>query len=123
MFSQEEYLKALEYASIAHKEQKTPKGMPYVVHITSVAMEVINACEQSKLDIEKANLAIACALLHDVIEEVGIALEEIKEKFGIEIANLVDDMSIRGTTYLNAERETEYLDRIVKEKKAVPIKF
>ena len=62
MFCQENYIKTLEFAALAHKDQKTPKGLPYLAHITCVAMEVINACEKSKLDEEKANLAISCAL-------------------------------------------------------------
>jgi len=93
MFSQEEYLKALEYAAVAHGEQKTPKGLPYVVHITSVAMEVINACEQSKLEKEKADLAISCALLHDVIEDTNITYDDLYVDFSEAIANGVESLS------------------------------
>jgi len=77
MFSQEVFLKALNYASLAHGEQKTPKGLPYLNHITSVAMEVIHACEQSNLEEEKRNLAISCALLHDVIEDTKVSYDDL----------------------------------------------
>ena len=61
MFSQENYIEVLTFAAIAHGEQKTPKGLPYLAHITCVAMEVINACEKSNLDEEKSNIAISFA--------------------------------------------------------------
>ena len=93
MFCQENYIKALEYAANAHGEQKTPKGLPYMVHVTSVAMEVINACENSKLEIEKSNLAISCALLHDVIEDTNITYDELYVDFSEAIANGVEALS------------------------------
>ena len=86
MFCQENYIKTLEFAALAHKDQKTPKGLPYLAHITCVAMEVINACEKSKLDEEKANLAISCALLHDVIEDTDFTYDDIFVNFGLEVA-------------------------------------
>jgi len=93
MFCQENYIKALEYAANAHGEQKTPKGLPYMVHVTSVAMEVINACENSKLEIEKSNLAISCALLHDVIEDTNITYDELYVDFSEAVANGVEALS------------------------------
>jgi (p)ppGpp synthase/HD superfamily hydrolase len=42
-FSQDLYLKALNFAARAHGEQKTPMGFPYIVHVSSVAMEVMAA--------------------------------------------------------------------------------
>lgn len=93
MFSQENYIEVLEFAAIAHAEQKTPKGLPYLTHITFVAMEVINACEKSKLDEKKADLAISCALLHDVIEDTNITYDELYVKFGEDIANGVEALT------------------------------
>ena len=93
MFSQEKYLKALNFASLAHHEQKTPKGLPYIAHITSVAMEVIHACEESKIELEKANRAISCALLHDVIEDTKFTYNDIFNEFGLEIAEGVDALT------------------------------
>ncbi|WP_072681838.1 HD domain-containing protein [Arcobacter sp. LA11] len=93
MFSQENYLKALNYAAVAHKEQKTPMGLPYIVHISSVAMEVIHACEESKMEEEKANKAISCALLHDVIEDTEFTYDDIFNGFGLEIAEGVDALT------------------------------
>ena len=44
MFCQENYIKVLNLQPLLI-ETKTPKGLPYLTHITCVAMEVINACE------------------------------------------------------------------------------
>lgn len=93
MFSQEKYLKALNYAARAHGDQKTPYGLPYLAHISSVAMEVIHACEESKIDIEKADLAITVALLHDTIEDTDITYDDIYTSFGIDIAEAVDALT------------------------------
>ena len=93
MFCQENYLKVLEYAAKAHGEQKTPKDLPYLVHITSVAMEVIHACEKSEMDEEKANLAISCALLHDVIEDTNMTYDDLYVDFSEAIANGVESLS------------------------------
>ncbi len=93
MFSQEKYLKALNFAAIAHKEQKTPNGLPYISHITSVAMEVIHACEEGKMELEKADLAITCALLHDVIEDTEFTYDDIFNEFGLEVSEGVDALT------------------------------
>ena len=93
MFSQEKYLKALNYAANAHGEQKTPNNLPYITHITSVAMEVIHACVESKMDDKKTDLAITVALLHDVIEDTKISYDDIYVEFGIDIAEAVDALS------------------------------
>ncbi|WP_044418204.1 HD domain-containing protein [Halarcobacter anaerophilus] len=93
MFSQEKYLKALNFAAKAHKEQKTPYGLPYLTHLTSVAMEVIHACEESKLEIEKSDLAISVALLHDTIEDTDVTYDDLYTEFDAQIAEGVEALT------------------------------
>jgi (p)ppGpp synthase/HD superfamily hydrolase len=93
MFSQEKYLKALNFAARAHKEQKTPYGLPYLTHLTSVAMEVIHACEESKLEIEKSDLAISVALLHDTIEDTNTTYDDLYTEFDAQIAEGVEALT------------------------------
>lgn len=93
MFSQDVYLKALNYAAKAHGKQETPNKLPYVTHITSVAMEVMNACEKSGLDEEKANLAISCALLHDTIEDTDVTYDDLYVDFSDEVADGVEALT------------------------------
>lgn len=93
MFSQEKYLKALNFAAKVHGEQKTPNGLPYLTHLVSVTMEVMHACEESKMDIEKTDLAISVALLHDTIEDTEVTYDDIYTIFGIDIAEAVDALT------------------------------
>ena len=113
MFSQENYIEVLNFAAIAHGEQKTPKDLPYIAHITCVAMEVINACEKSSLDEEKANLAISCALLHDVIEDANITYDELYMKFGEKVANGVEALTKDKTIASKQEQMKDSIERLL----------
>lgn len=113
MFCQENYLKVLNYAASAHGEQKTPKGLPYVVHITSVAMEVIHACEESKLDKEKSNLAITCALLHDVIEDTKVTYDDLYVDFSDEVAEGVEALSKDKTLDSKQEQMRDSIEKLL----------
>ena len=113
MFSQENYIEVLNFAALAHGEQKTPKGLPYIAHITCVAMEVINACEKSQLEQNKTDLAISCALLHDVIEDTNITYDEIYVKFGDKIANGVEALTKDKTKSRKQEQMKDSLERLL----------
>ena len=113
MFSQENYIEILNFAAIAHGEQKTPKDLPYIAHITCVAMEVINACEKSSLDEEKTNLAISCALLHDVIEDANITYDELYMKFGEKVANGVEALTKDKTIASKQEQMKDSIERLL----------
>ncbi len=76
---------AFEFAKKAHEGQCRRSGEPYITHPIAVA-EIVASLE---LDEE----SIAAALLHDVLEDCGVKYEELEERFGKEIANLVDGVS------------------------------
>ena len=82
-WSQEKYVAALKYAAAAHLGQKVPgSDLPYVVHVAMVAMEVIAALQvEDGID---GDLAVQCALLHDVIEDAGKSYEDLEKAFGKE---------------------------------------
>ncbi|WP_294875875.1 MULTISPECIES: HD domain-containing protein [unclassified Sulfurospirillum] len=69
LFSVDFFKENLAFAFCAHGEQKTPHGLPYSMHLLSVTAEVINALACEPLSYDEANVAIACALLHDVNED------------------------------------------------------
>jgi hypothetical protein len=71
LFSVEYFKENLAFALLAHGEQKTPHGLPYAMHLLSVAGEVINAFSMQPLSYDEHNVAIACALLHDVNEDTS----------------------------------------------------
>ncbi|PHO11222.1 phosphohydrolase [Malaciobacter canalis] len=114
MFSQEEYLKALRFAAKAHKDQKTPYGLPYLTHVASVAMEVIHASIESKLDDDKANKAISCALLHDVLEDTSFTFDDIFDEFGLDIAEGVEALS-KNSDLPKKEQMQDSLNRILEQ--------
>lgn len=80
--------KAYNLAKKAHKGQKRKSGDEYIVHPVSVAVIL------SELEMDTDS--IIAGLLHDVVEDTGVSLDEIKKDFGDDVALLVD-----GVTKLN----------------------
>jgi len=78
--------KAFELAKEAHKNQRRKSGEPYITHPISVAI----ICAQ---EIELGPTAVISALLHDVVEDTPITLDEIREQFGDKIATIVDGLT------------------------------
>lgn len=76
---------AYRFSDQAHLGQFRSSGSPYISHPISVA----EICAGWKLDVD----AIRAALLHDVMEDQDIAKQELIEKFGSEVAELVDGLS------------------------------
>jgi (p)ppGpp synthase/HD superfamily hydrolase len=92
MFSPDRYTEALHFAARRHADQRVPgTGFPYVVHITSVAAEVIASLAITP--VENAELAILCALLHDTIEDTGTTYAEVEARFGSQVAAGVQALS------------------------------
>lgn len=87
---------AYEFSQKAHSGQKRNSGEPYFNHPYSTGLQLA----EWKLDA----ITIAAGLLHDVVEDTKIPFEEIKNKFGEEIAFLVNGVTklgklkYRGTT-------------------------
>jgi len=74
---------AFAFAQDAHKEQKRKTGAPYIIHPIAVATI---AAEELKLDAD----SVIAAFLHDVVEDTEYTTEDIKERFGEQVAFLVD---------------------------------
>jgi GTP pyrophosphokinase len=77
--------RAFRYAAEKHHEQRRKSGEPYIIHPLGVA-EVV---AQLKLDIA----SLCAALLHDVVEDTPTTLDELRERFGAEVATLVDGLT------------------------------
>jgi len=69
-------------AESAHHTQKRSSGEPYIQHPLAVAGILAHV----RLDAP----TIAAALMHDVAEDTAVSLIEIEERFGTEIASLID---------------------------------
>lgn len=103
-WSREKYFKAYNFAAEAHKGQLVPgTDMPYVVHASIVAMEIIAALAVET--VERPNLAVQCALLHDCLEDTYIVYDEIVTQYGIYVADGVLALSKDGAV---GKTEDEY---------------
>ena len=90
MEAQTLYQEAIKFATAKHleKEQNVPgTDLPYVVHLSNVAMEIIIA--SSNADNFNLGFAVQVALLHDTIEDTSADFGELENKFGVEIAKAV----------------------------------
>ena len=77
--------KAYRMANDAHKDALRRSGEPYICHPLAVARLV--------LDLGMDTESIAAALLHDVVEDTPITIDEVKSAFGAEVALLVDGVT------------------------------
>jgi len=86
---------AYDYARQAHEGQVRESGEPYIEHPVQTALILA----ELQLD---AN-SIAAAFLHDVSENCGISIDQISERFGSEVAKLVDGVTKLGKLGLPGE--------------------
>ena len=77
--------KAYKVAHEAHKDQKRKSGEPYIIHPLCVAIILA--------DLEMDKETIAAGILHDVVEDTVMTLDELSKEFGPEVALLVDGVT------------------------------
>ena len=77
--------KAYRIARDAHRDQKRKSGEPYIIHPLCVAIILA--------DLELDKESIVAGILHDVVEDTVMTLDEITEDFGPEVALLVDGVT------------------------------
>jgi (p)ppGpp synthase/HD superfamily hydrolase len=93
VWDQNEYIRAYLFAARAHKGQplKGAIDLPYVVHCSLVTMEVLAALQVE--DGLNGDLAVQCALLHDVIEDAKVTPESLVSEFGRGVSSGVQALS------------------------------
>ncbi len=91
MFDQDKYLKAINFAQKAYENHENKESM--ITYLSSVAMEVIHATIESKFDQRDANIAITCALLHNIFDNTSVSFDEVLEEFDEDISNGVEALS------------------------------
>ncbi|HEY6854245.1 MAG TPA: HD domain-containing protein, partial [Gemmatimonadales bacterium] len=113
--------RAYAVSARAHRGQKRESGEAFLSH--SVAVATILAEQQ--LDAT----TIAAALLHDVVEDSNVSLEDIRRDFGAEIAGIVDgltklsSLTFRSTAEEQAENYRKLLLSIAKDARVIIIKL
>jgi len=112
-------VKTLVFVINAHDGQLRKSGLPYVMHPTNVARTLA----ELKMD----TAVIAAGLLHDVVEDTEYSNREINEKFGTEIAEMVDSVTkisdIQKGINRTAETFKKFLNYVSKRPQIIAIKL
>ena len=120
---QENLENAYRLAVEAHKFQRRKSGEPYIFH----PIEVARICFE---EIGLGPTAVICALLHDVVEDTPVSLEEISKIFGPKVGLIVDGLTKLDGTYNlenpdnpQAENFKKVLSTLVTDVRVVLIKM
>jgi len=100
-YDRETIIKAYNMAENAHKGQFRVSGQPYITHCVGVAIILS--------DLEVAPTLIMAGLLHDVVEDTTVTLEEIKNEFGETVEKFVDGVT-KLTSLPNISRADQHED-------------
>ena len=76
---------AYEVARDAHRDQVRRSGDPYIAHPLGVAMILS--------DLGLDDITLAGALLHDAVEDTSVTLDDLRERFGPDVAAIVDGVT------------------------------
>ena len=100
-------LKAYECSKEAHQGQKRQSGEPYIIHPLAVASILV--------DLHMDQETVITALLHDVVEDTKISLDQIQKDFGEKVAFLVDGVTkISKIDFRNThERQSENIRKMI----------
>jgi len=88
--------KAYTVARDQHKDQKRKSGEPYIIHPLCVAIILA--------DLQMDKETIVAGLLHDVVEDTGMTLDEVSETFNPDVALLVDGVTKLTQLNLNTDK-------------------
>lgn len=92
---------AFNMALESHQDMRRKSGEPYIYHPVAVAQI---AAEEIGL----GTTSIVCALLHDVVEDTDITLEDIEREFGKKVAKIIDGLTkISGVFDYNSSLQAE----------------
>jgi GTP pyrophosphokinase len=113
--------KAFNLAVESHKDMRRKSGEPYIYHPIAVAQIAVS-------EIGLGPTSVVCALLHDVVEDTEISLEDIRMMFGEKVAQIIDGLTkISGvfdqTSSLQAENFRKMLLTLSDDVRVILIKL
>jgi len=114
--------KAFEFAAIAHENDTRASNEPYFTHPYAVANILAT-------EIPFDDISVACALLHDIVEDnMEYTIDTIKKNFGDDIALIVDGLTkiqqlFQGTDINQAENYRKLLMSVSKDIRVIVVKF
>lgn len=104
--------RAWDLAATSHLGQTIPgSDLPYIVHVGRVVMLVMTAIARST-GVEDPDLAVLCALLHDVLEDTSVDYQQIVDLFGARVADGVAALTKNPDLAGKSERMEDSLRRI-----------
>ncbi|MBR6394957.1 MAG: bifunctional (p)ppGpp synthetase/guanosine-3',5'-bis(diphosphate) 3'-pyrophosphohydrolase [Ruminococcus sp.] len=100
-------ISAYEFAAKAHEGQKRSSGQAYIIHPLAVAYILL----EFGMDTD----TICAALLHDVVEDTDATLDDLKKRFGQDVAMLVDGVTKLGKmpVFTKEEQQAENIRKIL----------
>jgi GTP pyrophosphokinase len=99
--------RAFAFAARSHEGQKRKSGDPYIVHPLSVAHVLA--------DMQMDQVCLETALLHDVVEDCGVPVDDIRKNFGEDVARCVDGVTKLGKLnfYSQEQRQAENVRKML----------
>ncbi len=97
---------AYEFAREAHKEQKRKSGEPYIIHPIAVA-------KIAALELQLGTNPVIAAFLHDVVEDTPYTIEDIRDRFGEDVAFLVDVVTKKGKEKYQRSKQVDNYQQIL----------
>lgn len=89
---------ALRFAAVAHAGQRRASGKPFIYHGIQTA-DIL-------ADLHLDSVMIACGILHDVVEDTAITIEDVRREFGDEIAVIIEGLTkIAGLKLMSPEEQ------------------
>jgi GTP pyrophosphokinase len=113
--------RAYRFSAEAHRGQKRASGEDYAQHCVEVATILA--------DLHLDTLSIAAALVHDVVEDTDVTLDELQAAFGNQIARIVDGVTkigkvqFRSTTEQQVENYRKLLLSMAQDARVIVIKL
>lgn len=100
-------ISAYEFAAKAHEGQTRSSGQAYIIHPLAVAYTL--------LELGMDTDTICAALLHDVVEDTPATLDDLKKRFGQDVAMLVDGVTKLGKmpVFTKEEQQAENIRKIL----------
>ncbi len=95
-------MRAYQFAKAHHGDQCRKSGEPYIIHPLQVAYILA--------DLELDDSTVCAALLHDVVEDTDVTMEDLSKEFGKEIAELVDGVTKLGKLQYTSQEEQQVED-------------
>lgn len=92
-------LSAYEFAEKAHRGQKRSSGQDYIIHPLAVSYIL--------LELGMDTDTICSSLLHDVVEDTPATLDDLKKRFGQDVALLVDGVTKLGKIPTNSKEQQQ----------------